>query len=141
MCFAHAFSGNCRRPGNCQWQHEPFPAAFYKDVASSRRPGNSNACRRLAAMTETQYNTAAEPILILEEAPDETESAGADDDGQAGASIDQHEQIEGTSRRCAPGKEDLGNGHDFAAPAPWAARQERVRDQLWVRGQIWHRHR
>eukprot|EP00904_Undaria_pinnatifida_P001105 jgi/Undpi1/10996/HiC_scaffold_30.g13297.m1 len=54
VCFAHAFSGNCRRPGNCQWQHEPFPAAFYKDVASSRRPGNSNPRRRLAAMTETQ---------------------------------------------------------------------------------------
>ena len=47
-------------------------------------------------MTETQYNTAAELGLILEEAADETESAGADDGGQAGASIDQNEQIEGT---------------------------------------------
>ena len=49
-------------------------------------------------MTETQCNTAAELGLILEEAADETESAGADDDGQAGASIDQHEQIEGAPR-------------------------------------------
>ena len=40
VCFVHAFAGNCRRPGGCQWQHEPFPAAFYKDVASARRPGN-----------------------------------------------------------------------------------------------------
>ena len=40
---------------------------------------------------------AAEVGLILEDAADKTESAGADDGGQAGASIDQHEQIEGTS--------------------------------------------
>ena len=35
----------------------------------------------------------------------------------------------------------MGNGHDLAAAAPRAARQERMRDQLWVRGQIWHRYR
>ena len=97
MCFARDFWGNYGRPGNCRWQHEPLPAPLCKDVAPSRRPGNSNPRSRLAAMTETQYNMAAEVGLILEDAADKTESAGADDGGQAGASIDQHEQIEGTS--------------------------------------------
>ena len=97
VCFAHAFSGNYRRPCNCRWQHEPLPAAFYKEVASSRRPGNSNPRCRLAAMTETQYNMAAELGLAVEDAADETKSAGADDGGQARASIDQYEQVEGTS--------------------------------------------
>ena len=97
MCFAHALVGNCRRPGSCQWQHEPFPAAFYKDVASSRRPDNPAHCCRHAANTEAQYNTAAELGLSLEGAAGKTESAGFDDSTLALESTDLDEQREGTS--------------------------------------------
>lgn len=91
VCFAHAFSGNCRRRSSCLWQHEPFPAALYKDVASTRRPGSDAPRRRLAAMTETQYNTAAVLGLILEDATDEAEEAGREDSSEALESFDPHE--------------------------------------------------
>ena len=91
VCFAHAFSGNCRRRSSCLWQHEPFPAALYKEVASTRRPGSDAPRRRLAAMTETQYNTAAVLGLILEDTTDEAEEAGGEDSGQALESINPHE--------------------------------------------------
>lgn len=97
VCFAHAFTINCRRPGSCQWQHEPFPAALYKDVVSTRRPGTSAPRRRLAAMTKTQYNMAADLGLILEGSTGKTESSDLDDPTEVRESIEQHKQSGGTS--------------------------------------------
>ena len=76
-CFAHALTGNCRSPGNCQWQNESFPAARYKYI-STRRPESSTPRCRLASMTEVQHNTAAELGLILVGSGDDTEPAGFD---------------------------------------------------------------
>ena len=65
LCFAHAFSGDCRR-STCRYSHDTVPAGFYAPASKEKRGPQQR--RVVASLTEAQYEFAALMGLVEDNA-------------------------------------------------------------------------